>query len=147
MQKTYGILHMLVAIYRVSHSTGGPPKMVITSGFEFKTFWVNGPCFTQNLPVFLNFHDFVSFNFIIITMLTFIAFRVTLIGCQFLYWMVHFTSVSKMTTRLRSLVSSFSCLGMWCCLRPWQKWINSQQFLGFKPKNSGQLWSGDQMIT
>ena len=34
-------------------------------------------------------------------------------------------TVYKMLTRLRSLVSSSSCLSMWCRLRPWQKWIDS----------------------
>ena len=67
-------------------TTGRPKKMVILSGFEFLTlggvflgvknnsknsenkkilsclakFWVKWPCFFQNYPIFLNFHDFVS---------------------------------------------------------------------------------------
>ena len=69
-------------------TTGCPKKMVIRKGFEFLTlggvflgvknnsknfgnkkilgclakFWVKGPCFIENIPIFFNFHDFVSFK-------------------------------------------------------------------------------------
>ena len=69
-----------------SISTGCPKKMVIQKGFEFLTlegvflgvknnsknfgnkkilgclakFWVNGPCFIENLTIFLSFYDLVE---------------------------------------------------------------------------------------
>ena len=62
--------------------TGCPKKMRVLSTYDFHLgrgifrgklweqrmlgclakFWVNGPCFVQNLPIFLNFQDYVSFK-------------------------------------------------------------------------------------